>query len=216
MLLTAAFPPLAFVDIRHLLASYSSTPQQTGLLVGLYEQAQALNTVAGQLSGFASQHNAQALQCGAQGLLDIIEGKSGAHYQPLSSACASLHISSAGDGFGLLGNNGYVALSQAQVSLAANQSDATVNIKVHERHVSYALQDMQGWLTTLDQDALHLLNNPGMTSSVPAIVTLANHDLYGVDLNHDGSIDYVPGEAGATIAYIHGQYMAALVLAPAS
>ena len=39
---------------------------------------------------------------------------------------------------------------------------------------------------------------------------------YGVDLNHDGSIDYVPGEAGATIAYVHGQYMAGLVLASPS
>lgn len=215
-LLSAAFPPQAYTYIRHLLASYSATPRQSGLLIGLYEQAQVLNTAARQLPTFASQHNTQAVQCAAQNLLDIIEGKSGAHYQPLASACASLGISSTGDGFGLLGNNGYVALSQSQVSLAANTSDATVNIKVHERHVSYALQDMHDWLTTLDSDALRLLNNPGATASVPDLVTLANHDLYGVDLNHDGSIDYVPGEAGATIAYIHGQYMAALVLAPAS
>ncbi len=215
-LLSAAFPPLAFPYIRHLLASYSVTPRQTGLLVGLYEQAQALNSAARQLPAFAAQRNAQALQCAAQNLLDIIEGKTGAHYQPLAAACASLSISSTGDGFGLLGSNGYVALSQSQVSLAANTSDATVNIKVHERHVSYALQDMHDWLTTLDSDALRLLNAPGVTTSVSDIVTLANHDLYGVDLNHDGSIDYVPGEAGATIAYIHGQYMAALVLAPAS
>ncbi len=215
-LLSAAFPPQAYTYIRHLLASYSTTPQQTGLLVGLYEQAQALNSAARQLPTFASQHNTQALQCAAQNLLDIIEGKSGAHYRPLASACASLGISSTGDGFGLLGNNGYMALSQSQISLAANTSDATVNIKVHERHVSYALQDMHDWLTALDSDALRLLNNPGAAAGVPDIVTLANHDLYGVDLNHDGSIDYVPGEAGATIAYIHGQYMAALVLAPAS
>jgi hypothetical protein len=216
VLLSAAFPPQAFVYIRHLLASYSATPGQTGLLVGLYEQARALNTGALKLPGFASQHNTQAVQCTAQNLLDIIEGKAGAHYQPLAPACASLGIASTSDGFGLLGNDGYVAVSQAQVSLAANTSDATTNIKVHERHVSYALQDMHDWLTTLDADALRLLSNPGATSGVANIVTLANHDLYGVDLNHDGSIDYVPGEAGATIAYIHGQYMAALVLAPAS
>lgn len=215
-LLSAAFPPQAYTYIRHLLASYSATPQQIGLLVGLYEQAQALNSAARQLPTLAAQHNTQAVQCAAQNLLDIIEGKTGAHYQPLASVCASLAISSMGDGFGLLGNNGYVALSQSQVSLAANTSDATINIKVHERHVSYALQDMHDWLTTLDADALRLLNNPGATTGIPDIVTLANHDLYGVDLNHDGSIDYVPGEAGATIAYIHGQYMAALVLAPVS
>lgn len=213
-LLTGAFPAHAFVYIRHLLVGYSGAPHNTGLLVGLYDQARALNSVAQQLPHFAGQQNAAAMQCLAQSMLDIIEGKTGAHYSPLSAACAGLHITNAGDGYGLLGNNGYVSLASTQISLAADQSDATINIQVHRRHVGYALDDMHGWLTTLDQDALHLLASPGATSGIPAIVTLADHDLHGVDLNHDGSIDYVPGEAGATIAYIHGQYMASLVLAP--
>ncbi len=213
VLLAGAFPPHAFVYIRHLLVSYSGTPHNTGLLVGLYGQAQALNSVAQQLPGFAAQHNAPAIECLAQSMLDIIEGNKGTHYSPLSTTCGGLHISNAGDGYGLLGNNGYISVASSQIALAADQSDASVNIQVHRRHVGYALDDMHGWLTTLDQDVLHLLNNPGATSGIPAIVTLADHDLHGVDLNHDGSIDYVPGEAGATIAYVHGQYMAGLVLA---
>ncbi len=217
VLLTGAFPTHAFVYIRHLLVSFSGTPHNTGLLVGLYNQAQALNSVAQQLPGFAARGNTSAIQCLAQGMLDIIEGKTGAHYSPLAAACSGVHITNAGDGYGLLGNNGYVSVASSQLSLAAAQSDATVNIQVHRRHIGYALDDMHGWLTTLDQDTLHLLENPGATSGIPAIVTLADHDLHGVDLNHDGSIDYVPGEAGATIAYVHGQYMAGLVLSsPAS
>lgn len=216
VLLTAAFPTHALIYIRHLLVSYSGTPHNTGLLVGLYNQAQALNSVARQLPGFAARGNAPAIQCLAQSILDIIEGKTGAHYSPLSATCSSLHITNAGDGYGLLGNNGYVSVASSQIALAAEQSDATINIQVHRRHVGYALDDMHDWLTTLDQDTLHLLDNSGATSGIPAIVTLADHDLYGVDLNHDGSIDYVPGEAGATIAYVHGQYMAGLVLASPS
>jgi hypothetical protein len=216
VLLTGTFPTQAFVYVRHLLVSYPTTPGHTGLLVGLYTQAQALNSVAQQLPGYASQHNIPAIQCLAQSILDIIEGKAGARYKPLSSACSSLHITNTGDDYGLLGSSGYVAVSQAQVALAATQPDATINIQVHQRHVGYALVDMKGWLTTLDQDTLNLLNNPSVTSGIPAIVTLADHDLYGVDLNHDGIIDYVPGEAGATIAYVHGQYMTGLVLASPS
>jgi hypothetical protein len=216
VLLTGAFPAHAFVYIRRLLASYAGVPGNTGLLVGLYNQAQALNTVAQQLPGFASQRNIPAIQCLAQSMLDIIEGKTGAHYRPLPVGCASLHITSPADGYGLLGNNGYISAADAQLSLAASQSDATSNIQVHRRHVGYALDDMRGWLATLDQDTLALLDNPGASSGIPAIVTFADHDLHGVDLNHDGSIDYVPGEAGATIAYVHGQYMANLVLSSPS
>ena len=82
--------------------------------------------------------------------------------------------------------------------------------------MSIALADMQGWLATVQQDALTLLNTPNNSAKAQEIVTLADHSLQGVDINGDGSIDYVPGEAGATIAYIHGQYMAGLILAPNS
>jgi hypothetical protein len=216
VLLSASFPVQAFVYVRHLLVSFSGTPDDTGLLVGLYGQAQMLNAVAQRLPGYAAQHNTVAIQCLAQGMLDIIEGKTGAHYRPLPATCAALHLTNAGDGYGLLSKNGYITQADAQLTLATAQPDATDDILVHRRHVGYALTDMTGWLTTLDQDTLNLFNNPQATSAIPAIVTLANHDLYGVDLNHEGSIDYVPGEAGATIAYVHGQYMAGMILAAPS
>jgi hypothetical protein len=75
---------------------------------------------------------------------------------------------------------------------------------------------MKGWITTIDTDALALLNTPTDTAKVQEMVTLANHALNGIDLNGDESIDPVPGEGGAVTAYFHGQLMAALVLAPSS
>ena len=216
VLLSAAFPPRALVYVRNLLVSFATTPGRTGLLVGLFAQSQTLNTVAQLLQNKTVQSNAAAVQCVAQNVLDIIEGKTGAHYKPLSAKCDALQISNIGDGFGLLGPNGYIANAASEVSLAATQSDATIDIRVHERHVSIALADMQGWLATVQQDALTLLNTPNNSAKAQEIVTLADHSLHGVDINGDGSIDYVPGEAGATIAYIHGQYMAGLILAPNS
>src|ERR1051326_1433010 len=44
-LLSAAFPAQAFVYVRHLDYSYTTTPGHVGLLVGLIEQAKLLNTV---------------------------------------------------------------------------------------------------------------------------------------------------------------------------
>lgn len=215
VLLTASFPTHAFSYLQHLLVNYSSTPQHSGLLVGLYSQALSLDSVAQQLAAFAAQRNTPALQCAQQSMLDIIEGKSGARYKPLPATCAGLGVANAGDGFGLLGAGGYVAVAQAQVELLGSQPDATINMQVHERHIGYALTDMHAWLTTLDQDAARLLSNPSSTTGAQEIVTLADQDLYGLDNPSKGANNYAPGQAGATVAYIHGQYMAALVLAPA-
>ena len=210
-LLSAIFPTQAFVYVRHMLYSYATTPGHVGLLVGLIEQARLLNSVA---HGLAANPNAVATRCIAQAALDIMEGKAGADYKALPANCSAANIASTGDGFGLLGANGYIAVTQAQDLLANAQPDATSLIHEHSRHVTYGLQDMNTWLTTAKQDALALLSNPANNAKAQELATLANHALFGVDINGDGKIDYVPGEAGATISYQHGQFMTAMVLSP--
>ena len=116
----------------------------------------------------------------------------------------------------MLGTGGYIANGEAHASLAATQPDTTTTIRVHAGHVAICLQNMNGWISTIDHDARDLLNNPVDATKVQEIVTLANHAFNGFDANGDGSIDPIPGEGGAVTAYYHGQLMAALVLAPGS
>lgn len=217
VVLTGTFPPKAFVHIRHLLFSFPTTPGKIGLLVGLLNQTQLLNEQAIILKNVASSGNQFAIQCAAQSIIDISEGQHGQNYKQLPGGCASQNITQVGDGFGLLGSGGidsYIATASQHASLAASQIDSTANIKLHAGHVQIATANIQGWVTTIDQDALKLLANPGDTSHVLEIVTLSDHAYYGVDINGDGQIDPVPGEAGAITAYIHGQLMAALPLLP--
>jgi hypothetical protein len=211
VLLSAAFPNQAIVYVRHLDYSYTTTPGHVGLLVGLIEQAKLLNTVTHLLT---TNPNALETRCIAQAALDIMEGKTGADYRPLPDGCGAAGIVATGDGFGLLGANGYIAVTQAQDLLANSQPDATSLIHEHSRHVTYGLQDMNSWLTTARQDALALLSNPANGGKAQELATLANHAYYGYDANHDGKVDYVPGEAGAMICYQHGQFMTAMVLSP--
>ncbi len=213
VLLSAAFPPQSFVYVKRMLYSYTNTPDKIGLLVGLIEQAKLLNTVTHQLTASPDE---TVTQCIAQSALDILEGQSGPNYKPLTANCAALGIGGKGDGYGLLGANGYIANTQAQDLLASNQPDANSLIHEHSKHVAYGLQDMKSWLTIAQQDALILLNDPAGSGKAQELATLANHAYYGYDANHDGVIEYVPGEAGAMIAYQHGQFMTSLVLAPAS
>ena len=211
VLLSAIFPTQAFVYVRHMLYSYTTTPGHVGLLVGLIEQARLLHSVTHVLT---ANPDAITTRCIAQAALDIMEGKAGADYKALPANCSVAGLAGTGDGFGLLGADGYIAVTQAQDLLANSQPDTTSLIHEHSRHVTFGLQDMNTWLTTAQQDALALLSNPANSAKAQELATLANHALYGVDINGDGKIDYVPGEAGATISYQHGQFMTAMVLSP--
>ena len=211
VVLTGVFPPKAFVHIRHLLVAFPTTPGQIGLLVGLLRQAQLLNAQAQLLQSVVASHDTLATQCVALSMIDIIEGKQGAHYQPLPSSCAFQNVRNIGDGFGMLGN-GYLALAAAHASLAATQTDSTDNIRLHAGHVEIAVTNIKGWVTTVDQDLLSLLAHPSNTVKVQEIITLADHAYNGVDINGDEHVDPVPGEAGAQTAYQDGQLMATLPL----
>ncbi|GAC1393976.1 MAG: hypothetical protein NVS4B11_26750 [Ktedonobacteraceae bacterium] len=216
ILLTGTFPPEAFVHIKHLLFSFPTTPGKIGLLVGLLEQVQQLNTQTVLLKSFVNNGDKASIQCAAQSIVDIAEGAQGPHALPLTSDCTSLGISATGDGFGILGSNGYVSTTAAHASLAATQHDSTQNIKLQAGHVEIATDNIKDWVTTIDQDALALLTNPANTTKVQEMVTLSNQALNGVDTNNDGQVDSVPGEAGTILAYNEGHLMASLPLVPAS
>jgi hypothetical protein len=216
LILSTTFPPKAFVHIKHLLVSFPDTPGKIGLLVGLVDQTQKLSSSSQLLQSIAGSGNTVAIQCAAQSIIDIIQGTHDSHYQPLAGQCASQNITEVGDSYGLLGAGGYIANGEAHASLAATQSDTTANIRLHAGHVAICLENVKGWITTINKDALALLNNPTDTTKVQEIVRLANHALNGVDTNGDERIDPIPGEGGAITAYLHGQLMAALDLAPGS
>jgi hypothetical protein len=213
--LAATFPPLAFIHIRHLLFKFGSTPNNVGLLVGLREQAHILNDQATLLKNLTNQ-GPQAVSCGAQNILNLIEGVHGHNVQPLNAACASFNVTNVGDGFGLFdpndANNGYVILVGEHASLAATQSDSTDNIRLHAGHVQIAVDNLKKWLTSIDNDAHQLTTNPGNTALIQDIATLSDHVLNGFDQNDNGQIEPIAGEAGVATAYNEGQLMAQLPL----
>jgi len=216
IILSATFPPKAFIHIRHLLFSFPITPGKIGLLVGLLGQVQLLSVQSLSLQNASANHNTAAIQCAAQSFIDIIEGAQGSAYQPLSSSCLSLGISAAGDGFGILGNTGYDLLASQHASLAATQSDSTANIRLHAGHVEIAMTNIKGWATKIEQDVLVLRASPNNSALIQEIATLSDHILHGVDINGDGRVDPVAGEAGAITAYNEGQLMATLQVAAGS
>jgi len=212
VLLSGIFPPKALVHIKHLLFSFPTTPAKIGLLVGLLGQTRLLNAQALALQSLAGSGETAALPCLAQSIIDISEGQQGGHFRPLPASCGnSIPL---GDGFGILGTNGYAATAATHASLAATQSDSTANIRLHAGEVEAGTTNITGWVTTIDRDALQLLSNPGDTKSIQEIIALANHAFQGIDSNGNGQINPIAGEEGAATAYLRGQLMASLTLHP--
>ncbi len=212
VILTGTFPIKAFAHVEHLLVIYPETPGKIGLLVGVLEQTHLLDIQAAVLQSAATGQNTVAISCAAQSMLDIIEGIHGSHYQQLEGICALQNVTTAGDGFGLLGKEGYVTGSTEHAGFAISQPDATSAMHQHAKLMDIALSNIIGWVTTIDHDALLLRTHPTDLSKVEEIVRLADYAYHGVDVNGDGQIDPVVGEAGAITALLQGQLMATLSL----
>ncbi|MFI5272545.1 MAG: serine/threonine protein kinase [Ktedonobacterales bacterium] len=222
VVLSAAFPPQAFVHIKHLLLSFPTTPGTIGLLVGVLQQTRDANLQAKVLQQAAAGAPAVVVQCYAQIILNILEGSHGQHYRPLPASCTTLGLTPVGDGFGLLdssgtagqlatGSNqaslptGYIADAADHASLAATTPDATAVIRQHAAAVQTALTAVKASLIAADAAAVRLLTVPGDTKAAAALVTDCAQ-AYGTP----GS-----GTVSATAAlgaYQQGQLMATLSL----
>jgi serine/threonine protein kinase len=212
VILSGTFPVMAFQHVQHLLVSFPETPGKVGMLIGLLQQTHLLDSQAVVLQSVSTSRDPVTIGCVTQGMLNIVEGTQGAHYQPLSVTCSGRNVAVAGDGFGLLGK-GFVAGAEEHASLALSQKDATSVMRQHATLMNIALTNVTGWVTTIEHDLLHLRSHPTDLSALQEITTLADDAYHGVDVNGDGQIDPVAGEAGALTAYQQAQLMATITLA---
>ncbi len=213
VILLVNFPVHAFQHIEHLLVSFPPAPAKTALLLGLMQQTHMLDNQAVVLQTVANSKNAAMMVCMAQSMLDIIEGAHGLHYHPLSDTCMDLGVIANGDGYGLLGQ-GYVSTAEKHAALALSQPDATNTMHEHAASMDIALTNISGWVTTMEQDLLQVRGHPTDLTALQEITTLADNAYRGVDVNGNGQIEPIAGEAGALVAFQQGQLMATLSLAP--
>jgi serine/threonine protein kinase len=212
VILTGTFPIKSFAHVGHLLIDYPPTPGKIGLMVGVLEQTRLLDIQAAVLQNVAASQNTTGISCEAQSMLDIIEGIHGSNYKQLDESCTLQNVTTTGDDFGLQGKKGYLTGSTAHAGYAISQPDATSAMHVHTALMDISLSNIDGWLTKIDQDALILRTHPTNASKVDEIIRLADNAYHGVDVNGDGQIDPVAGEAGAITAFQQAQLIATLTL----
>jgi serine/threonine protein kinase len=208
---SSALPAGALMHIRHLLVAFDDTPNHIGLDVGLLKDAKLVNKATQDMSDAHQKSDFERVLIDAEILVNVIEGKQGEHYGDLDHNSTT---SDPSDGYGLLlngKNNGYIEGTLDHANLAATSPDATAEIKMHAGHVKIAAKDLDDWAAQLRDLSLKVLaskDNAAAADSISKSVALGDRFLNGIDLDGDESVDPVPGEAGAVIAYEHALYMA--------
>jgi hypothetical protein len=204
-LLRDEIPGPAMVHIRHLLAKFEETPNQTPLATGLLAQA-ALAADHANLAKLAFNANDFAgVKLHLEHVINIIEGDKGPNFGDLNG---DEKRDNPGDGFGLL-NYAKVASEHAQFAADAAPRDETINL--HAGHVKVSTQNVTTWATQARDLAVQAgrAQNIGATRGpLDQIVDLLAASLEGRDTNRDGRVDPVPGEGAARTAYNHAQLMA--------
>ncbi len=216
---TVHLPPIGFMHVRHLLYSFTGTPNQIGFLNGLSTDSNLLDIIAQEMLTAYQAGDEAKVRSQAEGMLNTIVGTQSDVHKDWDNNGT---INDPSDGFGLLlnGDNvGYIQGTFTHANLSMTAADATQNMKVHGEHVKIAATNVSGWTTTLRDQLILILQSPfntDMEEMIRNAVALANQIENGFDVNGNENIEPIPGEGGTNTAYQHAYYMADMLIPAAS
>ena len=214
---TVTLPATGFMHVRHLLFSFSATPDQIGFIRGLDADTELVNNLAQNMLDAFEAGNDEEIRLHAEEMLNIIVGNQSPDYKDWNNDGS---INDPGDGYGLLfngGNLGYVQGTYTHADLSITSADATENMLVHGGHVKIAATNVGDWSAKLREELISILSSSANAETEGLIrdaVALANQIQNGIDTNGNENIEPIPGEGGARTAYEHAYYMADMLISP--
>jgi serine/threonine protein kinase len=212
---SATLPSAGFMHVRHLLYSFTATPNQVGFVHGLNTDTRLLQQIAELMLDSYQSGNEALVRSQAEGMLNVIVGRQSPDYKDWDTNGT---INDPGDGFGLLlngDNEGYIQGTFTHADLALTSPDATENMKIHGEHVKVAAANIAKWTPTLRDQLIfiHLAPfGPDMEGMIRNAVALARQIQNGVDVNGNENVEPIPDEGGAATVYEHAYYMADLLI----
>ncbi len=207
--------------ITPLFVSAAYAPSQTALLTGLRTQVDELVRWVANLHDSQRTNDLVGMRADLLRMIYIIEGNHGADVQSLHVLSLS-NIKNEGDGFGLLSE---VAPCQLQQSCGYLDSLRLTLQSLANRHyitpsvlqaLLTMLMTMQQLTQQIQQQALtlvqHLALNTSTDKAINLLMMLSSALQQGRDLDGDGHIDFVPGEASAAQFFAYVQYVGSIPL----
>jgi hypothetical protein len=216
---SAKLPEGGLTHVRHLLYSFSATPNQIGFIRGLDAQSNQLTQSAAQMLTSLEAGNETDVQLQAESMLNLIVGSRSQDYKDWNGDGT---ITDPGDGYGLLQNAdnlGYIQGTFTHANLAITSPDATDNMLIHGDHVKASADNVSNWTAALQAQLIDIIQNPSSPDregKIRQAVATANQIRVGVDVNGNETIEPISGEGGVLTAYEHAYYMADLEILPTS
>jgi serine/threonine protein kinase len=214
---SSGIPIDSLTHIRHLLVSMPDTPNQVGLMHGLWADANLMDEYANAMLAAFDAGDEAATRKNAEAVVNLIVGKQSDQYGDLDE---DGEVSDPGDSYGLLLNGespGYTGGVFSHAGYAMQTGDAPASVILHGGHVQACIGNVEQWSVDLRDLALSILDSPFETSMRAVIVQavgLADQIIHGVDLDGNERIDPIPGEGGVMTAYEHSYYMADIFILP--
>ena len=212
---SATLPSSGFSHVRHLLAKFNSTPNQTPFIRGLRNDTKLLNDLSQDMLSALEAEDGIIMRLKAEQMLNIILGSQNPDYKDWNG---NTNIDDPSDGYGMLLNGdsgGYIQGAYTHANLSLASSDATENMLTHGEHVKMAADNISTWTPQLRDQLIAILEATSLTDAedpVREAVVLASQIHNGVDINGNENIEPIPGEGGAITAYEHSYYMADILL----
>jgi serine/threonine protein kinase len=210
-------PESGLIHVRHVLYSFSATPNQIGFIRGLDANTRLLTDLSARmLTAFETSNDVDVL-LQAENMISLIVGNQSPDYKDWNFNGI---IDDPGDGYGLLLNGdqlGYVQGTFTHADLALTSPDATENMLIHGKHVKDSVLNVGDWTAQLRTQLIAILENPSSPEREAAIrqaVAMASQIRTGLDINGNENIEPIPGEGGAVTAYEHSYYMADMLILP--
>jgi hypothetical protein len=211
-------PSSGLTHVRHLLFSFSATPNEIGFIRGLDANTRLVADLSVQMLSSFETGNEPDVLLQAERMLSLVVGNKSTDYRDWN---LNGIVDDPGDGYGLLLNEdqlGYIQGTITHADLALTSPDATPNMLTHGEHVKNSALNVGDWTSQLRTQLIAILENPSSPdreSLIRQAVAMANQIRNGLDVNGNENIEPIPGEGGAVTAYEHSYYMADMLIPPA-
>ena len=208
---SSGIPPLALGHLRHLFVSFSETPNEIGLLVGLESHVLLVNEHTQLMLDAYQADDLAGVRLHAEAVYNALVGNQAKGYGDLNT---DGEITDPGDGFGLLLNGeqvGYLEGTISHTGYAMRMPDASLNIVIHGEHVIHSVRNVEGWAVELADLVLQIAAREELDDDMRALIlqslALADRMQNGRDLDGNERVEPVPGEGGLLTALDHAIYM---------
>ena len=205
----------ALTHLRYLLASYPNAPNQNALVQGLNTDIQTIDELAKEMQKASVNGNAERVQLYAEAILNIVVGDQSSDHKDWNN---DGQVDDPSDGYGLLLNGrnlGYLRATYAEAEAAVQATGSSEQLIGHGEGLKTSVQNMAQWTEQLEETVNSILASPppaDMAQQVVQAAMLADKMLIGIDLDEDGVIEPLPGEAGGQVAYEQAYRMADMPL----